>query len=245
MPESRPIACSACRMRTLCLPPELETSQLERLDRIVSTRVRVRRGGALFRSGDRFVSLFAIRSGFFKTCMGSADGREQVTGFHMAGDILGMEAIAAEHHPCEAVALEDSEVCVMPFQEFERIGREFAPLQSHLHKLLSREIVRRHGIMMLLGGMRAEERVAAFVLNLVQRLQARGYSPSELVLRMTREDIGSYLGLTLETVSRSFTRLGAKGLVEVHQRHLRVSDPAALQRLVHGSEATGAAALPR
>ena len=130
------------------------------------------------------------------------------------------------------MALEDAEVCVMPFDRIEELSREVTALQHHVHKIMSREIVREHGVMLLLGSMRAEERLAAFLLNLVQRLHARGFSQSELVLRMTREEIGSYLGLKLETVSRAFSKFQEDGVLDVKQRQITVLDPQALQRLV-------------
>jgi CRP/FNR family transcriptional regulator, anaerobic regulatory protein len=129
----------------------------------------------------------------------------------MAGEIIGLDGIVNDQHSCDAVALEDAEVCVMPFDRIEEISREVTALQHHVHKIMSREIVREHGVMLLLGSMRAEERLAAFLLNLVQRLNARGFSQSELVLRMTREEIGSYLGLKLETVSRTFSKFVEDG----------------------------------
>lgn len=226
------VACSNCNLRELCMPVGLSTEDLERLDAIVATRRKVKRGGMLFRSGQAFDSLFAIRTGFFKTCVASNDGRDQVTGFQMAGEIMGLDGIVNERHSCDAVALEDAEVCVMPFERVGELSREISALQHHVHRILSREIVREHGVMLLLGTMRAEERLAAFLLNLVQRLHARGFSRSELVLRMTREDIGSYLGLKLETVSRTFSRFAELGLVEVRQRHLRILDAQALQDIV-------------
>ncbi|MEP7099523.1 MAG: helix-turn-helix domain-containing protein, partial [Burkholderiales bacterium] len=136
---------------------------------------------------------------------------------------------------CDAIALEDSQVCVIPFAQLESLSREFGDLQRQLHKVMSREIVREHGVMLLLGTMRAEERLAAFLLNLTQRLQARGFSPTSLVLRMTREEIGSYLGLKLETVSRAFSKFQDDGLLEVRQRQLRVLDEGALRQLVNGT----------
>jgi CRP/FNR family transcriptional regulator, anaerobic regulatory protein len=225
------VACSNCNLRELCMPTGLTPAQALRLDGLVSKRLRVRRGEALFRNGDAFEFLYAIRTGFFKTCVGSEDGREQVTGFQMAGELLGLDGIVSERHNCDAVALEDAEVCVLPFEEVERIAREISAMQSHVHKVMSREIVREHGVMMLLGSMRAEERLAAFLLNLVQRLHARGMSQSELILRMTREEIGSYLGLKLETVSRTFSRFADEGMLDVKQRHLRITDLAALKRM--------------
>ena len=147
-----------------------------------------------------------------------------------------MDGIVNDQHTCDAVALEDAEVCVMPFDRIEEISREVTALQNHVHKIMSREIVREHGVMLLLGSMRAEERLAAFLLNLVQRLHARGFSQSELVLRMTREEIGSYLGLKLETVSRTFSKFVEDGIVEVKQRHVRILDTEALQRLVNNNQ---------
>jgi CRP/FNR family transcriptional regulator, anaerobic regulatory protein len=226
------IACSNCNLRELCLPVGLTPEDLGRIDEIVSTRRKVKRGNSLFRSGDPFEALFAIRTGFFKTCVGVDQGRDQVTGFQMAGEIMGLDGIVNDHHTCNAIALEDAEVCVMPFERIGELSREVSALQSHVHRVLSREIVREHGVMLLLGTMHAEERLAAFLLNLVQRLHARGFSRSELVLRMTREEIGSYLGLKLETISRTFSKFDEEGIVRVRQRHLRILDAAALQRIV-------------
>ena len=165
--------------------------------------------------------------------MTAEDGRDQVTGFQMAGEIIGLDGIVNDHHTCDAVALEDAEVCVMPFDRIGELSREVNALQHHVHRIMSREIVREHGVMLLLGSMRAEERLAAFLLNLVQRLHARGCSRSELVLRMTREEIGSYLGLKLETVSRTFSKFAEDNIVEVRQRHVRILDTAALRRIVN------------
>jgi CRP/FNR family transcriptional regulator, anaerobic regulatory protein len=235
-PSTIKVTCSNCNLRELCMPIGLNEQQLQRIDDIVATRRKVKRGTTLFRNGEPFTSLFAIRTGFFKTCVATEDGRDQVTGFQMAGEIIGLDGIVHDHHTCDAVALEDAEVCVMPFDGLEEISREVTALQTHVHKVMSREIVREHSVMLLLGSMRAEERLAAFILNLVQRLHARGFSSSELVLRMTREEIGSYLGLKLETVSRTFSKFVEEGMVEVKQRHVRILDTAALQRLVNSHQ---------
>ncbi|MBX3632589.1 MAG: transcriptional regulator [Acidovorax sp. SCN 68-22] len=230
------VACSNCNLRELCLPVGLTSEQMERVDDVVTVRRKIKRGGTLFRNGEPFTSLFAIRTGFFKTCVATEDGRDQVTGFQMAGEIIGLDGIVHDHHSCDAVALEDAEVCVMPFDRIEEISREVNALQHHVHKIMSREIVREHGVMLLLGSMRAEERLAAFLLNLVQRLHARGFSQTELVLRMTREEIGSYLGLKLETVSRTFSKFVEEGIVEVKQRHVRILDAEALKRIVNSQQ---------
>ena len=227
------VACSNCNLRELCMPLGLNESEMERVDEVVATRRKVARGENLFRNGDKFNALFAIRTGFFKTRISAEDGRDQVTGFQMAGEIIGLDGIVSDHHTCDAVALEDAEVCVMPFDRIEELSREITSLQRHVHKIMSREIVRENGVMLLLGSMRAEERLAAFLLNLVQRLHARGFSQSELVLRMTREEIGSYLGLKLETVSRTFSKLVDDGIVEVKQRHVRILNPDGLKLIIN------------
>lgn len=232
-PHAIKVACSNCNLRELCMPLGLSHEELERLDTVVSVRKRIKRGATLFRNGEKFTSLYAIRTGFFKTCVNSEDGRDQVTGFQMAGEIVGLDGIVNDHHTCDAVALEDAEVCVLPFDRIEELSREVNALQRHVHKIMSREIVRENSVMLLLGSMRAEERLAAFLLNLVQRLHARGFSQSELVLRMTREEIGSYLGLKLETVSRTFSKFVEDGIVEVKQRHVRIVNPDALKDIVN------------
>jgi CRP/FNR family transcriptional regulator len=232
-PQAIKVACSNCNLRELCMPIGLSEQDQLRLDDLVAVRRKVKRGTHLFSNGDRFNAIYAIRTGFFKTCLATEDGRNQVTGFQMAGEIMGLDGIVNDHHSCDAVALEDAEVCVMPFDRIEEISHEVAALQHHVHKIMSREIVREHGVLLLLGSMRAEERLAAFLLNLMQRLRARGFSPSALVLRMTREEIGSYLGLKLETVSRTFSKFVEDGVLEVKQRHVRILDVDSLERLVN------------
>lgn len=204
------------------MPVGFNQAEMEKLDTVVKTRRRIKQGDLLFGDGDIFTSLYAIRTGVFKTSVSTEDGREQVIGFQMAGEIVGLDGIVNDLHSCNAVALEDSDVCVMPFANVEELSREFPELQRHVHKIMSREIVRENKVMMLLGNMRAEERLAAFLLNLVQRLHARGYSQSEIVLRMTREEIGSYLGMKLETVSRTFSKFSEEGIIEVKQRYVRI-----------------------
>jgi CRP/FNR family transcriptional regulator len=232
-PQTMKVACSNCNLRELCMPVGLTQEELNRIDEVVGARRKVKRGATLFRNGEEFTSLYAIRTGFFKTRVASEDGRDQVTGFQMAGEVIGLDGIVNDHHSCDAVALEDAEVCVMPFDRIEELSREVISLQRHVHKIMSREIVREHGVMLLLGSMRAEERLATFLLNLVQRLHARGFSKSELILRMTREEIGSFLGLKLETVSRTFSRFSEEGIVEVKQRHVRILNTDALRDIVN------------
>jgi CRP/FNR family transcriptional regulator len=225
------VACHNCNLRELCLPAGVSTQELDALDALVYTRRKVKRGESLYLSGEAFKSIYAVRSGFFKSRVNTDDGRDQVTGFSMAGEILGMDGIGHDAHTCDAIAIEDSEVCTIPYARLEGVSQQLPSLQRHFHKIMSREIVRENGVLLLLGVMRAEERVAAFLLNLSQRLSARGYSPLEFHLRMTREEIGSYLGLKLETVSRVFSKFHADELIEVEQKYVRLRNINGLRAL--------------
>jgi len=194
--------CSNCSMHQLCLPMGLGESDMQRLDQIIGKRRKIARGEMLYKMGDPFVSLYAIRLGHFKTAQVSVNGEQQVTGFQMAGELLGMDAISADSHHCDAVALEDSEVCEVPFVRLEELLRDIPGLLRHFHRMMSQEITREQSIMILLGNMRAEQRFAVFLMNLSSRYAARGYSKSNFQLRMSREEIGNYLGLTVESISR-------------------------------------------
>lgn len=232
------VACSNCNLRELCMPMGLSETEIDRLDELVYTRRRLKRGEALYRAGDAFSALYAIRSGFFMSRVTVQDGRDQVTGFFMAGELLGLDGISADRHNCDAVALEDSEICTIPYAHLEPVSKDIPALRGHFHKIMSREIVRENGVMMLLGTMRAEERLAAFLLNLSQRMHARGYAALEFHLRMTREELGSYLGMKLETVSRLFSRFSEEGLIEVEQKFVRILDMDGL-RAVYAHRTTG------
>ena len=226
--------CSTCSLRELCLPVGLRPDEFEQLDTVIKQSHRLKKGEFLFRSGESFHSLYAIRTGFFKTTVASQDGRDQVTGFFMSGELIGMDGICTHSHSCDAVALEDSEVCELPFGHMEVLSKEIPSIQTHFFRLMSREIVRDQGVMLLLGNMRAEERIAAFLLNLSQRLHHRGFAANDFILRMSREEIGSYLGLKLETVSRTLSRFHQEGLIVVEHKHIRLLKPEMLNQMVSG-----------
>ena len=226
--------CSTCSLRELCLPVGLRPDEFEQLDTVIKQSHRLKKGEFLFRSGESFHSLYAIRTGFFKTTVASQDGRDQVTGFFMSGELIGMDGICTHSHSCDAVALEDSEVCEFPFGHMEALSKEIPSIQTHFFRLMSREIVRDQGVMLLLGNMRAEERIAAFLLNLSQRLHHRGFAANDFILRMSREEIGSYLGLKLETVSRTLSRFHQEGLIVVEHKHIRLLKPELLNQMVSG-----------
>jgi CRP/FNR family transcriptional regulator len=222
--EHLKLACSSCNLRELCLPMGLTQEDIVKIDELIQIRKTIKKGESLIRQGDLFHSIYAVRLGFFKTMVNTDDGRDQITGFQMSGDVIGMDGIQTDFHTCEALAIEDSEVCVMPMERLEEISRDVPALQHHFHKIMSREIVRENEQILLLGSMRSEERLASFLLNLSNRLKSRGFSQSEMILRMTREEIGSYLGLKLETVSRTFSKFAEEGLIRVQQKAVILLD---------------------
>jgi CRP/FNR family transcriptional regulator len=225
------VRCSGCSMRSVCMPAGLSAAELAQLDAVICTTRPVHRGEALYRAGDAFQSIYAVRVGSFKTIVMHRDGREQVTGFQIAGEALGLDGVCTSRHNCDAIALEDSVVCVIPFMQLEAVCREIRAMQHHVHRMMSGEIVRESSLMMLLGTMTAEQRVAAFLLNLSKRFKALGYSQSEFNLRMTREEIGCYVGMKLETVSRMFSKFQRERLVDTRGRQIRIVDLEGLSRV--------------
>jgi CRP/FNR family transcriptional regulator, anaerobic regulatory protein len=227
--------CSRCHVGARCMPSGLESDGKHLVDALVTRHIRLRKGEALFRAGEKFTSLYAVRSGSCKTVLPGEDGQDQVAGYHMPGDVIGTDGIGADSHDCESIALEDMEACVLPFNRVEELAREDPQFQRRVNRLLSQEITRERRVTMILGKMHADQRLATFLLDLAQRYQERGYSSVEFVLRMTREEIGSYLGLKLETVSRLFSRFHEDGLIQVHGRVVKLLDRIALRTVVASS----------
>jgi CRP/FNR family transcriptional regulator, anaerobic regulatory protein len=221
----RPAAsCSNCCLQDVCLPCGLTADKLRAIDELTRLKRRVARGAALYRAGEAFDALYAIRSGSFKAVGVSRSGEEKVIGLYLPGEVMGLDSINPRQHRYDAIALEDSEVCIVPYGRLTELALRIPDLQTQLLRLLSGDISRDEGLMLLLGGMDAEQRLAAFLLSLSRRYQKLGYASSRFNLRMTREEIGSYLGLTLETVSRLFSRLQRDGLIKTHQREVHLKN---------------------
>lgn len=231
--------CASCSLRDLCLPTGLDASDMEKLDGIIHKRKRIARGDLLYRKGDSFGSLYAVRLGHFKTQQVMRNGDMQIMGFQMAGELLGMDAIGNNRHQCDAVALEDSEVCEIPFARLEELFSSLPVLLRHFHRLMSQEITREQTVMMLLGNMMAEQRFAAFLVNLSARYGARGYSMTSFQLRMGREEIGNFLGLTIESISRLIARFKKQQLIQVKSRELDITDLDRLRQVAAGNAALG------
>jgi len=224
-------ACATCSSRPDCIPAGLNARELARLEGLITPRHRVRRGTYLSRAGTELPALSALRCGSLKSTVTDQEGREQIIGFHLPGELLGLDGIASGHHTSDVVALEDSEVCRFPFAQLQELSREIPTLAQRLRRLMSRELERTHRVMLVLGSMRAEERVATFLLDLAARLHARGYSETQLLLRMTRAEIGSYLGLKLETVSRTFSSFQRDSIIDVQGKDIRIVDAEKLKSL--------------
>ncbi len=224
--EALRASCATCSMHQLCLPMGLGNDDMDRLDNIIGRRRKVPRGS----------NLYAIRLGHFKTYQLNPGGEEQVTGFQMAGELLGMDAISTDRHHCMAEALEDSEVCEIPFSQLETLFGDIPTLLRHFHRMMSKEITREQSVMLLLGNMQATQRFAAFIVNLASRYEARGYSATQFQLRMSREEIGNYLGLTIESISRLLSKFKKEGLLRVSNREIELLDPAKLKRITAGTD---------
>jgi CRP/FNR family transcriptional regulator len=226
--------CASCALNKVCLPTGLDEADTGRLDRIVARRRRLEKGDSLFSMGDPFTSLYAVRFGHFKAFRINPSGNQQIIGFHMTGEVLGLDGIGAERHHSSAVALEDSEVCEIPFARLDELLVELPQMQRHFHRLMSQEIRRDQSAMMFLGSMMAEQRLALFLLNQGKLYGERGYSSTQFQLRMSREDIGNYLGLTIESVSRLLLRFREKGWLRVAQREVELLDRASIEALASG-----------
>lgn len=227
------VACRDCSLATLCLPMGLRAEDVDRLDAIVKRNRPLQRGDHLFRSGEAFRNLYVVKTGAVKTFTQTNDGDEQVVGFHLPGEVLGLDAIQDGNHGCSARALETTAICELPFERLEDLSANIPSLQHQMFRLLSKEISHEAEMMALLGRSTAEERVASFLLSLSDRFKRRGFSATDFFLSMSRQEIGSYLGLALETVSRLFTRFQDEGLLKVERKHVQIVDLERLRQMVN------------
>jgi len=223
--------CKECSLRELCLPLGLAQTDLAALEQAIKRTHKVKKGDFLYRIGEPMASLYALRAGSAKTYEISLGGDVQITGFHLAGELLGMDGISTSRHHCDAVALESSEVCEIPFDNLEELAREIPGLQHQLFRILGREIVQDGELLLMLGKMNAEERLAACLLSFSRRFSRLGRSATDFTLSMSRQDLGDYLGLALETVSRLFSRFQEEGLLTVESRRVSLLDLPSLRTM--------------
>jgi len=231
LPEAH---CKDCTLSGMCLPLALEADELETLDSIVKRGRPLKKGEMLFRQGDPFNSLYALRSGAVKTYNLSDGGEEQITGFHLASELIGLSGMDSQVYPLSAVALETTSVCEIPFERLDDLTATMPQLRKQLMRLMSREIRDDQQMMLLLSRKTADERIATLLINLSARFRARGYSAKSFRLAMSRNEIGNYLGLAVETVSRVFTRFQQQGLIAADGRQVEILDHTQLCALAGG-----------
>jgi len=227
--------CQNCSLYDLCLPMGLNSGDLDRLDDVIKRRQSVSKNNFLFRMGENLKSVYAIRSGSFKTYLTNPDGTEQIVGFFLPGELLGMDAISDNEHRCSAKALETSSVCEIPFDHLESLARDIPNLQHQLFRLMSKEIQQDQNAMFLLAQMSAETRLASFLLGMSERLNKRGYAANEFNLSMSRGDIANLLGMAVETISRLLSHFQDDSLLEVERKHITILDVAKLRQLANHS----------
>lgn len=223
-PSSQHIRCQNCSISELCLPFTLNEQELNTLDEIIDRKRPIHKGDKIFNDGQELHSLFAIRSGTFKTFTVNEQGEEQITGFHLAGDLLGFDAIADSEHKSFAQALETSMVCEIPYNNLDKLSNTMPKLKKQVLRLMSNEIRTDQEMLTLLNRKNAEQRVATFLVSLSDRYHARGLSATEFRLTMTRSDIGNYIGLTVETISRLLNRFHKNGLIKVDGKLITIND---------------------
>jgi CRP/FNR family transcriptional regulator len=230
--------CAGCAVRSVCLPAGMSAAELESLGTVVMGHRKVRKGQLLYREGERFLFLYAVRAGSFKASVMLKDGTEQVTSCYLRGEVMGLDGAAGGVHANSVRALEDSEVCAAPYAQLSEAAAGLKALHLRMMQMAGAELLRERHLLTLVANTHAEARVAAFLLQLSERMRARGYLAGDPILNLTRSDLGSYLATTQETVSRCITSFARRGLITVRKRRIRLADPDKLQR-------TFAADLPR
>lgn len=226
------VACSNCSLASLCLPYGLPPDDVDRLDNIVRRNRPLQRGQLLYEAGEQLINLYVVKTGAIKIYTQDDSGDEHIVGFHLPGEILGLDAIQHGEHGCFAKALETTAVCEVPFRQLEKLSTQIPGLQHQMLRLLSREINEEAHLISLLNHGSAEERVASFLIGLSERFKRRGFSATDFFLSMSRQEIGSYLGLALETVSRLLTRFQDEGILQVERKHVQITDLPRLQAIL-------------
>ena len=229
------VSCSGCRLSTICLPIALEAPDIDKLDAIVQRGRPLRKGEYVYREGQTFTSVYAVRAGTLKAYSNTDGGQEQITGFYLPGEIFGMDGLGKHRHVSSAVALETAAICEIPFERLSELSIHVPSLQRHFFQLMSQEIAQDQQLIAQLGKHTAEQRIAALLLSISARNARRKLSATQFRLPMSRTDIGNYLGLTVETVSRIFSRFQKIGLIAAEHREIEVLRPDELREIAGGN----------
>jgi len=226
------VSCANCSLRELCIPQGMSEDELKLVDAIVERKKPVHKNDYLFRAGDTNRSLYAVLSGSVKTLVDNPNGEEQIVGFHLPGELLGMDGFSGDAHTCSAVALETSSVCEFPLEKLDEVCHDVPSIQYAMRRLMGKEVTKDHAMLLLLGRMSAEEKLASFLISLSKRMAQRHWKPTEFNLTMPRQDIANYLGLAVETVSRLFAHLQDEKIIEVDRRRVNIADMDRLKAIV-------------
>lgn len=234
------VSCANCSLRELCIPQGMTDDELKLIDTVIERKKPVHKNDYLFRAGDTNRSIYAVLSGSVKTLVDNPNGEEQIVGFHLPGELLGMDGFSGDSHTCSAVALETSSVCEFPLESLDEVCHLVPSIQYAMRRIMGREVTKDHAMLLLLGRMSAEEKLASFLISLSKRMAQRHWKPSEFNLTMPRQDIANYLGLAVETVSRLFAHLQDAEIIEVDRRRVNICDMERLQAIVGDSDAINA-----
>ena len=223
--------CQKCSLYQLCMPIGLAEGDLEKLDQIIKRRRPVEKGELLYRMGDPFKAVFAVRSGSLKTFTSTSDGQDQIISLSLPGELMGLDAISKNMHTCTAMALETTSVCELPYEHLETLMLDIPGLQRHILSLMSEEIQHDQCHMTVLARLPVESRLASFLVHLSERYKKRGFSATEFNLSMSRNDIANLLGMAVETVSRLFSQFQEQGLLKVERKHIEILNVNSLQQM--------------
>lgn len=227
------VACHNCSLSELCLPRGLTREELELLENAINKTVKIKKKDYLFHRDDQQHSIFAVKAGVVKTSLSTPDGEEQILGFYLPGDLLGFDAFANNRHTCDAQALDDTLVCELNMDNFQELCGRLSSMRGQMMRQVGAEIEREHMLLLTLGQMRTEERLATFLSGLSERNKDRGFSSTEFTLPMARHDLANYLGMAVETLSRMFSRLQEENIIVVQHRLIKIQDMERLKQLAH------------
>lgn len=226
------VSCGQCNLNQLCFPHGMMPDDMNKLDAIVEQRKPLHKNDYLYHESDMANAIYAVRSGSIKTVVESPNGDEQIVGFHLPGELLGFDGFMDDRHGCSAIALETTSVCIMPTSKLENLCHTLPSLQQQIRRIMGKEVSDEHQMLLMLGKMSAEEKIATFLLSISRRMEERHWKATEFILSMPRQDIANYLGLAVETVSRLFAHYQEEEIIQVDRRRISILDLDKLKAIV-------------
>ncbi len=225
-------SCSTCSLSELCFPHSMDSIGLDQLEQIINRGSTAKAGDFLYREGDPCKAIYAVKTGSIKTTKQNVSGESQIVGFHLSGELLGFDGFATDKHECSAQLLETTSVCELPLDSLEALSASIPTLQHQMRRIMGLEVKSDHELLLLLGKMNADEKLATFLLNMSSRMKQRHWKELEFNLTMPRQDIANYLGLAVETVSRLVSQFQDKGFIEINKRNIKITDLNSLKSII-------------